>query len=49
MVAFPYYCTALDRQRIIKKAVDEHRQITCTAKDAAASRRYDIWYPRCGW
>lgn len=49
VVAFPYYCTALERQRIIKQAADEHRRITCSAKDSVAERKYQIWYPRCGW
>jgi tRNA G26 N,N-dimethylase Trm1 len=46
MIAFPYYCTALQRQQIIKKAADEHRQVMCTALDTVAARKFQILYPR---
>lgn len=45
-VAFPHDCTQLDRQRIIKSAVDEHRRIGCVQGMAEDGRSYKIWYPR---
>jgi tRNA G26 N,N-dimethylase Trm1 len=44
-VTFPYYLTALKRQQIIKKALDEHRKV-CTAGDATMARSYEIIRPR---
>lgn len=41
----PFYVTPVERQRIIKAALDEHRKV-CTVGAAADQRSYDIWYPR---
>ena len=44
-VSFPYYMTMLNRQQVIKKALDEHRKV-CTAGDAEQKRTYEIIRPR---
>lgn len=45
-VMFPYDCTLLQRQQIIRDACDEHRRIGCTDGQVEDGRKYEIWYPR---
>lgn len=45
-VMFPYGCTVLGRQQLIRDACDEHRRIACTAGVVEDGRKYEIWYPR---
>jgi tRNA G26 N,N-dimethylase Trm1 len=44
-VTFPYYMTMLNRQQIIKAALDEHRKV-CTAGPTDMHRTYEIVRPR---
>lgn len=46
VVTLPYQPNHMERQRIIREALDEHRRIACKAKTAADQRTYEIWYPR---
>lgn len=41
----PYAPTPGERQRIIKKALDEHR-LVCKVGGLEQGRSYEIWYPR---
>lgn len=42
----PWDVDAPERQRIIRTALDEHRRIGCTVRDATIRRTYAIEYPR---
>lgn len=44
-VSFPYYMTMLNRQQVMKAALDEHRKV-CTAGTAEQARSYEIIRPR---
>jgi len=48
IAVFPYKPTAVERLRVIKEALDEHRKV-CTVQNAEIQREYEIWYPRQGW
>lgn len=45
-VLFPYGCTMLKRQQLMKAAADEHRKIGCTVGIADESRVYQLNYAR---
>ncbi len=44
-VDVPYGCSYIERQRLVKKAIDEHR-VVCVSADATEGRVYQIEYPR---
>ena len=44
-VTFPYYMTMLNRQQVMKAALDEHRKV-CTAGTIDQTRTYEIIRPR---
>lgn len=44
-VTFPFYMTALNRQQVLKAALDEHRRV-CTVGTADQARSYEIIRPR---
>lgn len=45
-VYIPMDATREQRQDRIRAALDEHRRIGCTVRDASARRTYEITYPR---
>lgn len=46
LVPVPWDATPGQRHDRIRMALDEHRRIGCTVRDAAARRTYKIEYPR---
>lgn len=45
-VIFPYGCTALKRQQLMKAAADEHRKIGCSVGVSEDRRLYTLNYAR---